>query len=142
MGRILFLLGIEKKIDQHFLFDSVEEIFASLDQGSDEFDAKTLHLLKKMSPTSLKVTLEAIKRGAQMPDVASSLMMEYRLSQAFMREGSDFYEGIRALLVDKDKSPKWNPKNIESVSEEYVQSFFESLGQNDDLIFESKQSKL
>jgi len=80
----------------------------------------------------MKVTLEAIKRGNSLRDVASSLVMEYRLSQGFMQHpNSDFYEGIRALLVDKDNSPRWNPTSLEQVSNELVLSFFNSLGEND-----------
>jgi len=52
--------------------------------------------------------------------------MEYRVSQHMM-ERSDFYEGIRALLIDKDKKPQWNPPKLELVTDDFVQSFFAPL---------------
>ena len=64
-------------------------------------------------------------------NVAECLKMEYRISQRFMRKDSDFYEGIRAVLVDKDQSPKWEPVVLEDVSNERVASYFNSLSEND-----------
>eukprot|EP00816_Leptocylindrus_hargravesii_P003020 CAMPEP_0196819880 /NCGR_PEP_ID=MMETSP1362-20130617/72683_1 /TAXON_ID=163516 /ORGANISM="Leptocylindrus danicus, Strain CCMP1856" /LENGTH=431 /DNA_ID=CAMNT_0042198529 /DNA_START=123 /DNA_END=1418 /DNA_ORIENTATION=+ len=133
-------------IDESFSFEnksSVEEIVESLrllcsSSGdacdSTEFGRKTLDTLHKMSPTSLKVTFEGIRRGAELSDVASVLKMEYRMVQRFMREHSDFYEGVRAVLVDKDHKPKWSPGKLEEVTDDVVESFFESLGDNE-LVF-------
>lgn len=58
--------------------------------------------------------------------------MEYRLIFHFFQD-SDFYEGVRALLITKDKHPKWNPPSIEDVPVEQVLSFFEPLPNNDGL---------
>eukprot|EP00814_Leptocylindrus_danicus_P010881 CAMPEP_0116036692 /NCGR_PEP_ID=MMETSP0321-20121206/21408_1 /TAXON_ID=163516 /ORGANISM="Leptocylindrus danicus var. danicus, Strain B650" /LENGTH=434 /DNA_ID=CAMNT_0003514351 /DNA_START=2066 /DNA_END=3370 /DNA_ORIENTATION=+ len=135
-------------IDKSFSFEkksSVEEIVESLhllsssSSSSDacdstEFSRKTLDTIHKMSPTSLKVTFEGIRRGAELLDVASVLKMEYRMVQGFMRENSDFYEGIRAVLVDKDHKPKWSPGKLAEVTDDVVASFFESLGDNE-LVF-------
>jgi len=57
-----------------------------------------------------------------------------------MRESSDFYEGIRAALVDKDKKPKWNPLKLEDITEEMVASHFQRLGKNDLVLEEAKSS--
>ena len=121
--------------------DTIEEIIASLESmGSDsEFGQSTLKTLRQMSPTSLKVTLEGLKRGAKVQSIGEALQMEYRMSQAFMREGSDFYEGIRAALVDKDGKPKWNPTSLKDVTEEMVESYFDELGENE-LCFTDKQT--
>jgi len=128
-----FLAKNRTSIDSAFCdVNQVEDIVLKLEQNGGEFESKTLAQMRKMSPTSMKVTLEAIKRGNSLRDVASSLVMEYRLSQGFMQHpNSDFYEGIRALLVDKDNSPRWNPTSLEQVSNELVLSFFNSLGEND-----------
>ena len=56
--------------------------------------------------------------------------MEYRLSQACMM-GRDFYEGIRAVLVDKDKTPRWQPGSLDDVSDDMIASYFEPLGSRD-----------
>lgn len=121
--------------------DSIEEILTSLEEmGPDSsFGTSTLSTLKLLSPTSLKVTLEGLKRGAKAQSVGEALQMEYRMAMAFMREGSDFYEGIRAALVDKDGSPKWNPANLHDVSEEIVNSYFDYLGE-DELCFLTRES--
>lgn len=113
--------------------ETVEDIIIALERlGPDsKFGMTTLEKLAKMSPTSLKVTLEGIRRGKDLASIAECLQMEFRMSQAFMREGSDFYEGIRALLVDKDHSAKWSPKKLDYVTDEMVQSFFNNLGEDE-----------
>jgi 3-hydroxyisobutyryl-CoA hydrolase len=112
--------------------ESVEEIVASLmEETTDSFSIATLKTLQSRSPTSLKVTFEGMRRASQMDNIGECLRMEFCLSQAFMRPGSDFYEGIRAVLVDKDNQPKWNPSTLEDISKEQVESFFASLGDND-----------
>ena len=122
--------------DIDFAFDgkaTIEEIKSALESmGKDsQFGQSTLATLDHMSPTSLKVTLEGLKRGAKLTSIGEALQMEYRMSQACMREGSDFYEGIRAALVDKDGKPKWSPKSLEEVTGDIVLSHFEHLGDNE-----------
>jgi 3-hydroxyisobutyryl-CoA hydrolase len=140
-----FLARNQDVIDETFKEkETVEDIIIALENlGSEsKFGKRTLETLKKMSPTSLKVTLEGMKRGKELTNIAECLKMEYRMSQAFMREGSDFYEGIRAVLVDKDQKPKWAPSKLEDVSDEIVESFFENLGE-EELQFEDESvSKL
>lgn len=123
----------ENRLDIDYAFDgkeSIEEIFDSLEKmGPDsKFGTSTLSILKTLSPTSLKVTLEGLKRGAKAHTVAEALQMEYRIVMHMMKEGSDFYEGIRAALVDKDGNPRWSPANLNDVTEEMVNGHFEELG--------------
>ena len=111
----------------------MNDIVAALEQmaaSGSEFGKETLETLRKMSPTSLMVTLEGLRRGANLPNLAEVLKMEYRLSQGFMRN-KDFYEGVRSVLVDKDHSPKWEPASLDAVSDDMVLSYFESLGENE-----------
>mmetsp|Transcript_5766 Transcript_5766/g.9724 ORF Transcript_5766/g.9724 Transcript_5766/m.9724 type:complete len:393 (+) Transcript_5766:200-1378(+) len=126
----------QNRADIDYAFDgkeTMEEIIDALESmGEDsQFGQSTLNTLELMSPTSLKVTLEGLKRGAKLSSVGDALQMEYRMSQAFMREGSDFYEGIRAALVDKDGKPKWSPSSLEEVTDDIVQSYFEPLGDDE-----------
>ena len=118
--------------DIDFAFDgksSVEDIIESLESmGDSDFGQSTLKTLRQMSPTSMKVTLEGLKRGALASDIGEALKMEYRMSQACMQEGSDFYEGIRSVLVDKDGEPKWNPSRLQDVTDESVDRYFKELG--------------
>ncbi|XP_014736402.1 PREDICTED: 3-hydroxyisobutyryl-CoA hydrolase, mitochondrial isoform X2 [Sturnus vulgaris] len=119
-----------EKINSIFSANSMEEIVKRLKQDGSPFAMKELETLNKMSPTSLKLTLRQLREGASM-SLQEVLQMEYRLSQACMK-GHDFYEGVRAVLIDKDQSPKWKPAALEEVSDEFVDNCFKPLG-NDDL---------
>ncbi|NXB52384.1 HIBCH protein, partial [Leucopsar rothschildi] len=119
-----------EKINSIFSANSMEEIVKRLKQDGSPFAMKQLETLNKMSPTSLKLTLRQLREGASM-SLQEVLRMEYRLSQACMK-GHDFYEGVRAVLIDKDQSPKWKPAALEEVSDEFVDNCFKPLG-NDDL---------
>uniref|UniRef100_A0A8C9ZKH7 3-hydroxyisobutyryl-CoA hydrolase n=1 Tax=Sander lucioperca TaxID=283035 RepID=A0A8C9ZKH7_SANLU len=112
-----------------FSSSSVEGIVQNLKADGSEFANKQAETLSRMSPTSLKITYKQLKAGATM-SLQDVLVMEYRLSQACMR-GCDFYEGVRAVLVDKDQNPKWKPSTLEEVSEQAVEQCFSSLGDKD-----------
>nr|XP_037857772.1 3-hydroxyisobutyryl-CoA hydrolase, mitochondrial isoform X5 [Chlorocebus sabaeus] len=86
-------------------------------------------VINKMSPTSLKITLRQLMEGSS-KTLQEVLTMEYRLSQACMR-GHDFHEGVRAVLIDKDQSPKWKPADLKEVTDEDLNNHFKSLGSND-----------
>ncbi|XP_072274905.1 3-hydroxyisobutyryl-CoA hydrolase, mitochondrial isoform X2 [Pyxicephalus adspersus] len=117
------------KINSLFTANSVEELFENLKKDGSPFAQQQLQTLSKMSPTSLKMTFRQLKNGASLT-LQEVLTMEYRLSQACMR-GHDFYEGVRAVLIDKDQNPKWKPERLEDVTNEYLDSCFASLGSND-----------
>ncbi|XP_061858465.1 3-hydroxyisobutyryl-CoA hydrolase, mitochondrial isoform X1 [Colius striatus] len=118
-----------EKINSIFSANSMEEIVTKLKQDGSPFATKQLETINKMSPTSLKITLRQLREGASM-SLQDVLKMEYRLSQACMR-GHDFFEGVRAVLIDKDQCPKWKPATLEEVSDEFVDNCFKPLGNND-----------
>ena len=106
---------------------SVEEILALLQEETqnklhEKWAHSTIQSLSKMSPTSLKLTLAQLKAGKEL-DLKGCLTMEYRLMMGCMR-GHDFLEGIRAVLVDKDNSPKWSPSELSQVQDSDIQKFF------------------
>ncbi len=109
-------------IDVHFGGDSVEAIVASLDEGDDWAQAQAA-TLRKMSPTSCKLTLRALREGAR-ADIAEALRTEYRIVCA-IKHGHDFFEGVRAQLVDKDRNPQWSPATLAEVSEADIERYFE-----------------
>lgn len=109
-------------IDRCFAADRVEAILAALEGAGDEWASAQRDALAHLSPTSLKVTLAAIRRAARL-DLDGCLAMEYRLSQACMAR-HDFYEGIRAVLVDKDRSPEWSPATLDAVDDAMVEAHF------------------
>lgn len=116
-------------IDRCFGRDSVEEIVAALEDDGGDFAAETLKFLSKKSPTSMKLSFKQLREGRKL-SFDDCMTMEYRLSQACMA-GNDFYEGIRAVLVDKDHAPKWKPERLEDVSDASIDAAFEALGDRD-----------
>lgn len=84
-----------------------------------------------MSPLSLKVTFRQLTNGSKL-SLNECLKMEYRMAVRHL-ENSDFKEGVRALLIDKDNQPKWNPPKLTEVTNEKVQSYFEKLSDTEEL---------
>lgn len=116
-------------VDRCFAADSVEGILDALDREAADgsaFAGETAATLRHKCPTSLKISFEQIRRGRGMSSLAEVLTMEYRLSQHCM-EGSEFFEGIRAVLVDKDHAPKWRPDTLAGVTKELVDRHFAPL---------------
>ena len=120
--------SIQDKIDHHFRFETIEEIISSLqvsaNQG-DEWAGITMRTLLSKSPTSLKVTLRQIQKGKGQ-SLQACFDMEQNLALNFMK-CHDFYEGVRSVLVDKDRSPKWSPTTLDEVTEQQVESFFKTV---------------
>ena len=105
------------------------EHLAALKADGSAWAAGMIERLSGLSPTSMKVSLRQLRLGRTM-SYDRIVTMEYRLSQACMI-GRDFYEGIRAVLVDKDKTPRWQPASLDDVSNDMVASYFEPLGLRD-----------
>ena len=116
-------------IDACFGFDRVEDILAALDANAGPFAGEAAATIRAMSPTSLKLTLSEMRRGAAL-DFDGCMRMEYRLSQSVLA-GHDFYEGVRAQLVDKDRSPKWYPARLDAVDDSAIDSHFLTPRQGD-----------
>jgi len=120
-------------IDRCFAGDTVEAILDALereaaDGGPDaEWAAQTHAGLLPKSPTSLKLTLRQLIAGRGFA-IEDALALEYRLTQHVMA-GHDFYEGVRAVLVDKDQQPRWDPPTLAAVTEAMVDSYFAPLGE-------------
>jgi len=120
-------------IDQVFSMASVDAMVEALEASSDEWAQKTAAQLRKRSPLMLHVVLEQIRRARTMT-LAEDLRMERNLVRHCFttahlgRSGvrSETVEGIRALAVDKDHSPQWNPVRIEDVTPDMVEPFFVS----------------
>jgi enoyl-CoA hydratase len=105
--------------------ESVEAIVASLraERGAERVWAEgVLHDLGQCSPTSLKIAHRHV-RLAKSLDLSATLAQDYRLACRIM-ENHDFYEGVRATLIDRDRAPKWRPATLEEVSEAMVEAYF------------------
>ena len=119
-------------IRETFHVKSIEDLCANLEKEGSEFSLKQLKTITKMSPTSLKVTLKQLDKGARM-SYSKVFTMEYRLTQRFM-EDHDFHEGCRAILIDKDRNPKWKPATLAEVSDAHVDSYFAPLPHPQELL--------
>jgi enoyl-CoA hydratase len=118
------------EIDRCFAADSVDGILSRLDAEATSWARDTAAVLRRKSPTSLKVALGQLRRGAQLEDFGAAMRMEYRLSQRFMA-APDFYEGVRAAVIDKDQMPRWQPASLAEVSDEVVARYFAPLDEPD-----------
>jgi enoyl-CoA hydratase len=108
--------------------ETVEAILAALDDLAMKevaFAAETAAEMRTKSPTSLKVTLVALRRARQL-ELEEALKLEFRICHRII-EAHDFYEGIRAQVIDKDRNPRWHPKTLDGVSDEAVAAYFEQL---------------
>ena len=116
-------------IDRVFSLDSAAAIVAALEAAPGDWSRETAALLRKRSPLMLHVVLEQVRRARGM-GLADELRMERDLVRHcfHLRPGaaSETVEGIRALAVDKDHAPRWNPARIEDVTTESVRAFFTS----------------
>jgi enoyl-CoA hydratase len=121
-------------IDRCFGAASIEAILDALgaeDSGAGDsgWARATRDTLLKMSPTSLKVTYRQIRSGRQL-DFEACMVMEYRMIQRFMN-GHDFFEGVRAAIVDKDQRPRWQPDTLQAVGAAEIEAYFAPLGARD-----------
>ena len=111
------LEALRDGIDFHFAHDRVEDILDSLDEGDDWAQAQAA-IIRKMSPTSCKLSLLGL-RMAEGAEIEDALITEYRMV-CQIRHGHDFFEGVRAVLLDKDRNPLWSPARVEDVSEDDI----------------------
>ncbi len=115
------LASVRDAIDFHFAHNSVERIVASLDAGDDWAQA-TAASLRAMSPIALKLAHRALRAGAG-TTIETALRTEFRIV-SHLRSGHDFFEGVRAMLVDKDKAPKWVPTTLAEVDDAELDAYF------------------
>lgn len=114
------------KIARHFASDSYEDILASLETDSSEWAAKELAALHTKSPQACKVSLRQLATSLTLPDFAANMAMEFRLGSRVIVL-PDFAEGVRAVIVDKDNAPKWNPSTPAGVTGDLLDSIFAPL---------------
>jgi enoyl-CoA hydratase len=114
------------KICRLFAAETLEGIMADLEADGSEWALKELETLRKKSPTACKVSMRLLDNSSRMRDFAGEMGMEYAL-MAHVSHHPDFAEGVRALLVDKDNAPRWQPPTPEEVTEEMIDALFAPL---------------
>ncbi len=121
-------------IDQHFSAVTVAGIMRTLKRDPSDWAQEQYELMLSKSPLSMKLTFAQLRRGAVLDKFRDVMRMEYRLV-CHILEGHDFYEGVRAILVDKDKKPVWQHKSLDDIPVELVDSHFRAP-QTGDLSFD------
>jgi enoyl-CoA hydratase len=126
-------LAVEKAIiDSCFSAESVTAIAERLDRAAEEgseFAARTAAGMRTKSPTSMNLAFEQVRRGAAM-SFEDAMRTEFRIVSR-IGEGHDFFEGVRAVIVDKDNHPRWQPASLEAVDPAVIEHHFASLGDQD-----------
>jgi enoyl-CoA hydratase len=119
-------------IDRLFAGDRVEDILDALDHETGEhaeWARTTAANICAKSPLSLKLALAQVRRGKAW-DFATCMQAEFRIVSRVIR-GHDFYEGVRAVIIDKDNSPRWRPATLDGVSDAEVERHFSPLADGD-----------
>ena len=120
------LAALRPDIDRLFAADTLEDILAALEADNGAWAAETLAGLRAKSPLSCKVALRLLREAAVRGDFGDEMRAEYGVA-AHLCQRPDFAEGVRALLVDKDNRPRWDPATPEGVTDHMLDSIFAPL---------------
>jgi enoyl-CoA hydratase len=121
------LTDIRAKIDAAFASASVFAILEWLETDASDWAQETLRTIRAKSPTATKLALRQIREG-KLLDFDDCMRMEYRMVNRVIA-GHDFYEGVRATIIDKDQLPKWRPAALDEVSDAEIDGYFAPLGE-------------
>ncbi len=116
-------------IDRCFAGNSVEAILSALDSAGNDWARATAATVRTKSPTSLKIAFRQLREGRNL-EFDDCMRMEFRMVNRVIA-GLDFYEGVRATIIDKDQSPKWSPATLEAVSDADIDAYFTPLGEKE-----------
>ncbi|WP_373473411.1 enoyl-CoA hydratase/isomerase family protein [Sphingorhabdus lacus] len=114
------------QINRHFASDRFEEILASLDADDSDWAMREAATLRSKSPQTCKVALRQLAESLKLDDFADNMAMEYRIASRVLTR-PDFAEGVRAVIVDKDNAPKWDPARPEDVTDALLDTIFAAL---------------
>ncbi len=109
-------------IDRCFARDRLEEVWAALEADADGFGSAQLEVLAQKSPLALKITFRQLRLGRSL-EFEQAMRLEYRLVRGFLEE-EEFAEGVRAIVVERDRKPRWRYATVACVPEEAVDRFF------------------
>ncbi|MCF6343771.1 MAG: enoyl-CoA hydratase/isomerase family protein, partial [Devosiaceae bacterium] len=126
------LKNLQSKIDLAFGKNSVLEIVSQLEkmsENNDEWAMKTLKAIRRSCPLSVAAAFAAINNAKNL-SLIECLQTEYRFAHKALL-GTEFYEGVRAAVIDKDRKPKWQPATLEQVTPEMVRDILAPLGKDE-----------
>jgi len=117
-------------VDECYRFDDVGAIVAALRDHGDYEASQAARLISQHAPAALAVTLRALRSARCLENLDHCLKQEYRLALALLQQ-PDFQEGVRAVVVDKDHTPQWSPRNREDISASWLESLFAPVTSNE-----------
>jgi len=120
------ILDHRDEIDRLFASDDLEQVFAALEADGGDWAAGTLATLRTKSPQTMKVSLRLLHDGAAMASFADEMIQEYAVGCRVVQR-HDFLEGVRAVIVDKDNAPRWDPATPDGVSDHVIDQIFAPL---------------
>ena len=120
------VLAHRDAIDRLFASDRLEEVFAALDADDSDFARETLATLRTKSPQTMKVSLKLLLDGRTQPTFEDEMRQEFAVGARVVQR-HDFIEGVRAVIVDKDNAPRWDPATPEGVSDHLIDQIFAPL---------------
>ncbi|CAN5748155.1 enoyl-CoA hydratase/isomerase family protein [soil metagenome] len=120
------ILAHRDVIDRLFASDVLEDIFAALEADPGAWAQQQLARLRTKSPQTMKVSLRLLHEGATMPTFEDEMRQEYAVG-AHVVQRHDFLEGVRAVIVDKDNAPRWDPPTPEGVTDHVIDQIFAPL---------------
>ena len=118
-------------IDRLFASDELEDIYAALEADGGDWATQQLATLKTKSPQTMKVSLRLLHEGATMATFEDEMRQEYAVGCRVVQR-HDFLEGVRAVIVDKDNAPRWNPDTPEGVTPHVLDQIFAPLPPSDE----------
>ena len=118
-------------IDRLFASDELEDIYAALEADGGDWAMQQLATLKTKSPQTMKVSLRLLHEGATMATFEEEMRQEYAVGCRVVQR-HDFLEGVRAVIVDKDNAPRWNPDTPEGVTPHVLDQIFAPLPPSDE----------
>lgn len=116
------LAEIKPQIDKLFSGASVGEVMTALEADKDGFGGEQARIIRTKSPTSVKLTFAQLRRGRSLP-LRDCMRLEWRICN-HVAAGHDFYEGVRAVIIDKDHRPRWQPATLEEVADADIEAYF------------------
>ena len=120
------ILTHREEIDRLFASDELEDIYTALETDGGEWATQTLATLKTKSPQTMKVSLRLLHEGATMATFEDEMRQEYAVGCRVVQR-HDFLEGVRAVIVDKDNAPRWDPPTPEGVTGHVIDQIFAPL---------------
>src|SRR5262249_5393218 len=117
-------------IERCFWKENVEATFLALEGEPGDWAKAQLANLRTKSPQTLKVAHRQLHRGLDLKSFEENMKMEYRIASHVVAR-HDFLEGVRALIVDKDNAPKWDPPTLAGVTNQMLDDIFASLGEGE-----------